>query len=56
LRSEKTQHPDEEHHTVQGDVLVFRFRTVEAFLKAGVAPSVTSVRSVSPALLFYPLR
>ena len=34
------EHSDETGHTVEGDVLVFRFRTMEAFLKAGVAPSV----------------
>ena len=34
------EHPDEKSHSVEGDVLVFRFRTMEAFLKAGVAPSV----------------
>ena len=34
------EHPDESGHSVEGDVLVFRFRTLEAFLKAGIAPSV----------------
>ena len=34
------EHPDEHGHSLEGNVLVFRFRTLEAFLKAGIAPSV----------------